>query len=137
MRSLVAEDDKTSRTILRHFLSQFGECDVVEDGRQAVEATHKARQQRKGYDLVCMDLRMPEMNGHEAIREIRRQEATAGVLRTTKIIVTTAHSDMESITQALLGKCNSYLVKPIDTRKLLSELQELGLVVENQQLQSR
>lgn len=128
MKSLVAEDDLTSRTLLRHFLSQFGECDVVEDGRQAVDAVHNARVERKSYDLVCMDLRMPVMNGHEAIREIRKQEAAAGALRTARIIVTTAHSDMESITQALLGKCNSYLVKPIDTRKLHSELLELGLI---------
>jgi len=128
MKSLVAEDDLTSRTLLRHFLSQFGECDVVDDGKKAVEATLRARQQRKSYDLVCMDLRMPEMDGNEAIREIRRQETISGALHSTKIIVTTAHSDMDSITQALLGKCNSYLVKPIDTRKLQSELQELGLI---------
>lgn len=128
MKSLVAEDDITSRTLLQHFLSQFGECHVVKDGKQAVEAVQAARQERKSFDLVCMDLRMPIMDGHDAIREIRRQEVIAGALHTARIIVTTAHSDMESITQALLGKCNSYLVKPIDTGKLQSELVELGLI---------
>lgn len=128
MKSLVAEDDNTSRTLLRHYLSQFGECHVVENGREAIDAVQHARFERQSYDLVCMDLRMPVMDGHEAIREIRRQEMVTGALRPIRIIVTTAHSDMESITQALLCKCNSYLVKPIDTRKLHGELVELGLI---------
>jgi len=127
MKCLIAEDDATSQVLLLGVLSQFGECDIAVDGKEAVEAVNKARQNRRSYDLVCMDLHMPVMDGQEAIREIRKQEAEAGVLKTVKIVVTTALSDMDSITNALLGKCNAYLMKPIDARKLLSELQELGL----------
>jgi two-component system chemotaxis response regulator CheY len=127
MKCLIAEDDATSRVLLLGVLSRLGECDIAVDGKEAVEAVNKARLNRRSYDLVCMDLHMPVMDGQEAIREIRKQEADAGVMKTTKIVVTTALSDMESITNALLGKCNAYLMKPIDTRKLLSELQELGL----------
>jgi CheY-like chemotaxis protein len=75
-----------------------------------------------------MDLRMPEMDGQEAIREIRKQEAATGVLRAAKIVVTTIHTDMESITEALQGRCDGYLVKPFDTAKLKRELKALGLI---------
>jgi CheY-like chemotaxis protein len=68
------------------------------------------------------------MDGQEAIREIRKQEAIAGVVNVAKIIVTTIHTDMDSITGALLGRCNAYLVKPIDTAKLRNELTSLGLI---------
>jgi CheY-like chemotaxis protein len=71
---------------------------------------------------------MPELDGQEAIREIRRQEAADGVSKTAAIIVTTAHSDMENITSALLGRCNAYLVKPIHVGKLNQELKKLGLI---------
>jgi two-component system chemotaxis response regulator CheY len=128
MRCLVAEDDATSRVLLQKFLSKYGDCDIAVDGKEAVQTVKAARQAKRSYDLVCMDLHMPVMNGQDAIREIREQESAAGVLRPTKIIVTTAQTDMGSITSALLGKCNAYLMKPIDTGKLSSELREIGLV---------
>ena len=128
MKSLVAEDDATSRVLLQTFLSQYGECEIAVDGKNAVDAIKHARLEGKDYDLVCMDLNMPVMNGQLALREIRRQEAELGASKAVKIIVTTSHSDMDSITNALLGKCNSYLVKPIDIKKLVSELQEFGLI---------
>jgi two-component system chemotaxis response regulator CheY len=128
MRCLVAEDDATSRVLLQRFLSKYGECDIAVDGKEAVQSVKAARQAKRSYDLVCMDLHMPVMNGQDAIREIREQEAAAGILRPAKIIVTTAQTDMGSITLALLGKCNAYLMKPIDTRKLSSELQAVGLL---------
>ena len=70
---------------------------------------------------------MPVMNGHEAIREIRQYERANGILRPTRIFVTTALDDMASVTEALLGKCNAYLMKPIDLNILRQELQAVGL----------
>jgi two-component system chemotaxis response regulator CheY len=128
MKSLVAEDDATNRKLLKTFLSRYGDCDVAIDGNEAVTAVRMARQNHASYDLVCMDLRMPQMDGQEAIREIRKQEAAAGVSKTVKIIVTTIHTDIDSIAGALLSRCNAYLAKPIDTAKLRSELMDLGLI---------
>ena len=128
MKSLVAEDDATNRKLLKTFLSRYGDCDVAIDGKEAVTAVRAARQNHASYDLVCMDLRMPQMDGQEAIREIRKQEAAAGVSKTVKIIVTTMHTDIDSIAGALLSRCNAYLAKPIDTAKLRSELMDLGLI---------
>jgi len=128
MKCLVAEDDVTNRVLLQTFLARFGQCDIAIDGKDAVNAVRAARQERHSYDLVCMDLRMPVMDGNKAIREIRSQEASAGVFKTLKIIVTTSCSDMDSIKSALIGGCNAYLVKPIETAKLQEELQRLGLI---------
>jgi len=128
VKSLVAEDDATSRMILKKFLSQYGECDVAADGREAVQAVKEAQQKGRRYDLVCLDLGMPVMDGQQALREIHKVDTAAGGFRQTKIIVTTALTDIGSITNALLGRCNAYLMKPIDTGKLQSELKELGLI---------
>jgi len=128
MNSLVAEDDATNRKLLKAFLSRYGNCDIAVDGKEAVNAALLALQSHRGYDLVCMDLRMPLMDGQEAIREIRKQEAALGAAKPSKIIVTTIHTDTDSITGALLGRCNAYLVKPIDTAKLLAELKTFKLI---------
>jgi two-component system chemotaxis response regulator CheY len=128
MKSLVAEDDATNRKLLKTFLSRYGECDIAVDGNEAVNAVLHAIQSGREYDLVCMDLRMPKVDGQEAIREIRREEAANHVAKTARIIVTTVHTDTESIAAALLGRCDAYLVKPIDTAKLKKELIALGLI---------
>lgn len=128
MKSLVAEDDATNRKLLQTFLLRYGQCDIAVDGEEAVNAVRLARQNKQSYDLVCMDLRMPKMDGQVAIREIRKQEVISGALKPIKIIVTTAHTDSEDIAGALLAKCNAYLVKPIDIAKLRRELMVFGLI---------
>jgi len=128
MRILVAEDNATNRKLLQTFLSRYGGCDVAGDGKEAVDMVARAHQNHQGYDLVCMDLRMPQLDGEQAIREIRKQEAAAKVSKPAKIIVTTIHTDTNSIAGALLGRCDAYLVKPIDTAKLKKELRILGLI---------
>jgi two-component system chemotaxis response regulator CheY len=129
MKSLVAEDDATNRMLLQTFLSRYGECDIALNGKDAVEAIRIAREEHSRFDLVCMDLRMPEMDGLEAIREIRRQEHAAGMFsRVVKIIVTTGLTDGKNVNEALKGGCDGYLLKPIDTEVLLERLKTLGLV---------
>ena len=128
MKSLVAEDDATSRKLLQAFLSRYGICDIALDGEEAVNTVRLACQNHQNYDLICMDLRMPRVDGQEAIREIRKQEAAANISKPAKIIVTTIYTDMEDITTALLGRCNAYMVKPINTAKLKKELKTLGLI---------
>ncbi len=128
MKSLVVEDDATSRALLEKYLSRYGICEIAADGKKAVEMAGIALDLHQGYDLICMDLRMPVMNGCEAIREIRKQESVARVSAPARIIVITAYTDNESITGSLLARCNAYLVKPINNAKLKAELKTLGLI---------
>ena len=128
MRSLVVEDDLTCRVFLKNFLSQYGECNIVENGKDAVEAVAAARRERDPYQLVCMDLHMPVMGGQEAIRAIREAEEAESLMRPVRILVTTSLSDMENITNALLGRCNGYLMKPIDVNRLREDLASLRLI---------
>ena len=128
MRCLVAEDDATNRALLKSFLARYGSCQIASDGKEAVLAVEEACKSRQYFDLICMDLQMPEMVGHEAIRAIRKLENLAGVSKPAIIIVTTSHTDPESISQALLSRCDGYLAKPIHTANLVAELKRHGLV---------
>ncbi len=130
MRTLIVEDDFTSRLLLQSFLSQNGECHLAANGKEAVTAFGAAQASGQEYDLICMDIMMPEMDGQTAVKEIRALEEAGGTLSTNgaKIIMTTALDDVKNVVQSFKALCDAYLFKPIDTGKLLGHIQDLHLV---------
>lgn len=76
MRILIAEDDFACRKFLYKFLSLYGDCDITIDGIEAIDAYMIALDEEKPYDLICLDIMMPKMDGKKvlkAIRDIERQ----------------------------------------------------------------
>jgi two-component system chemotaxis response regulator CheY len=130
MRALIVEDDFTSRLLLQSFLSRYGECHVAVNGKEAIAAFRKALESGDEYDLICMDIMMPEMDGQAAIRKIRNLEEAGGTRSTygVKIIMTTALDDAKNVVQSFKSLCDAYVFKPIDTGKLLAHLRSMHLV---------
>jgi two-component system chemotaxis response regulator CheY len=130
MRTLIVEDDFTSRLLLQSFLSKYGVCHVAVNGKEAIVAFRAAQESGDPYDLICMDIMMPEMDGQAAVKEIRAIEEAGGTLSTNgvKIIMTTALDDAKNVVQSFNSLCDAYLFKPIDTGKLLGHLKDLHLV---------
>ena len=130
LRMLLVEDDFTSRLVLQIFLARYGECHVAVNGREAVEAVRCALERGERYDLICMDILMPEMNGGEAVRKVRSMEEAKGIFSTSgsKIIMTTALDDMKEVIRCFKELCDAYLVKPIDLAKLLDLMKSYQLV---------
>ncbi len=130
LRMLLVEDDFTSRLLLQSFLAHYGVCHVAVNGKEAIAAFRAALESGNPYDLICMDIMMPEMDGQTAVKEIRAIEETAGTLSTNgvKIIMATALDDVKNVTQSFQSLCDAYLVKPIDTGKLLAHLRDLHLI---------
>jgi two-component system, chemotaxis family, chemotaxis protein CheY len=130
MKTLIVEDELTSRVLLRELLKRFGPPQVAMNGAEAVQAFSDSLQASEPFDLICLDIMMPEMDGHEALKKIRLLEDRAGIdpEKRTKVIMTTAHSDRDNVLEAIRGQCDYFLVKPIDGRALLEELRRLGLI---------
>ena len=130
MKTLIAEDDFTSRLLLQGFLKNYGHSHVAVNGREATEAVRLALEADEPYDLICLDIMMPEMDGQEALRWIRKLEEAKGILSTkgAKIIMTTALGDLDNLMGAFGNLCDAYLTKPIQKAKMIETLRKLGLI---------
>ena len=132
MKVLIAEDDFASRKFMLRFFEKYGECDVTVDGKEAVEAYKMAIECGKPYDLICLDIMMPEMDGHQALRAIRKIEEESGVAedKRVKIVMTTALSETRHVTKAFENGCTAYAGKPINQDKLEAMLKKFKLIEE-------
>ena len=129
MKTLIVEDDFVSRLLLQKILMPFGETHIAVNGKEAIEAFKLALDEKKIYDLICLDIMMPEMNGHEVLKKIREieQDQSKG-LNHVKVVMTTALSDSKNVISAFKSQCDGYLTKPLDKRKLLEQLHSLDLL---------
>ena len=130
MKTLIFEDDFTSRLLLQTFLARYGECHIAVNGKEAVRAFAVASENGSPYDLICMDIMLPEMDGKEALKRLRSIEEERGIFSTkgAKVIMTTAATEMKDIVSSFQDLCDAYLFKPIDTGKLLEHVRTFGLL---------
>ena len=127
MKALIVEDDFISRKIMMSLLSKYGECDVASNGAEALEAFVIAMNEGKKYDLITLDIMMPDISGHEVLKKIRKIEADNG-LPETCIIMTSALHDGTSIMTAFKNQCNGYICKPISFDKIKEMLVNIGQI---------
>jgi two-component system chemotaxis response regulator CheY len=130
MRILLAEDDFVTRKAMDSFLSKYGECDITVDGSEAVDAFMMALEEGEPYDLVCLDIMMPVMDGYQALVGIRNLEKERGIIGddAVKVIMTTALNDEKNVKMAFELGCTIYSGKPIDQTRFEQALNKLGLV---------
>jgi two-component system, chemotaxis family, chemotaxis protein CheY len=129
MKILVVEDDYGSRRMMQKLLEPYGSVDLVVEGEEAVEAFRLAWEDSAPYDLVFMDIMMPKMDGHEALKRMREFERGMGVRppNEAKVVMTSVLEDPKNVIEAYYGgAATSYLIKPIDREKLEDELDRLG-----------
>jgi len=132
MRILIAEDDFASRKFLYKFLSNYGECDMTIDGEETLEAFSMAYDEGAPYDLICLDIMMPKMDGIKVLKNIREIEDERGIdeKERVKIIMTTALNDVKNVFDSFETGCQAYASKPIDTQKLVEVMKKLGFPVD-------
>lgn len=132
IKILIVEDEFISRILLKEMLSPFGDCDLATNGREAIDVLEKSYSVPENrYDLVCLDIMMPKMSGHEVLKELRKIEKELGVhgAESVKVMMVTALDDSNNIMEALIeGRCEAYLTKPISKARLEEHLRQLQLI---------
>jgi len=128
MRTLIAEDDETCSLILGSMLKPYGTSAVAADGEAVIRAVTTELVNQQPFDLICLDIMMPGLDGQACLRCIRAIEQGFGRVggAGAKILMTTALDSPENILSAFRSQCEGYLVKPIDRVKLTAQLSALG-----------
>ena len=130
MRILLAEDDFASRKFMDYQLSRYGECDVMVDGEEAVDAFLMALEDGEPYDLVCLDIMMPVMDGYQSLMGIRNLEKQRNIPEdeAVKVIMTTALNEERNVKMAFELGCTIYSGKPINQDRFEQALKKLNLI---------
>ena len=130
MKILIVDDEFVSRKKAQKILSQYGECDIAIDGTEALEAFHLAHKEAKPYDLITMDILMPDMDGIEALKRIRKWEESRNIQlgKGVKVVMLTASKTSDSVLSSFNEGCEAYVVKPFNKEHLTKAMSELGLV---------
>jgi CheY-like chemotaxis protein len=122
---LAAEDNAVNQLVLRILLDQIGvEAVIVESGAEAFSDWEAS-----AFDLILMDIQMPEMDGPSAARAIRAREAATG-RRRTPIIAVTANAMTDQIEAYAAAGMDGFVAKPIDVAALYAAIAKVGDLAE-------
>lgn len=130
MKTLIVDDEVTSQLILQKLLMGYGETQVVATGKAAVDAVADALMLNEPFDLICLDIMMPDVDGQRVLQEIRALEFVEDIhgQQAVKVIMVTSLSDKKNIMQAFKSQCEAYMVKPVNGNKLREHLENFGLL---------
>ncbi len=129
MKILIVDDEPVSRQILIKMLSEFAECESAENGIQALAAYKKGWEDWAPFDLMTLDITMPDMDGRKVLQTIRTIENEKKVPRgkRLKILMTSAHVDKETIITCVKMGCDDYISKPFDKETIVKKIMKVGI----------
>ena len=127
MRVLIAEDDMISRKIMLKMLETRGECDFAMNGIEAVDAVYLSMKEKRPYDLICLDIMLPKIDGLSVLKSIRDLERQMGT-ETAIVIIITALETEKVVKEAFDIGANAYATKPIYKSKFLEVLSKFKMV---------
>lgn len=130
LRCMVVDDDELGRELIVHYLEGVADCEMAENGLKAVKMFRDAFEAGNRYDLIILDIVMPEMDGHTAAKEIRLLEKEWGlsINEGVNIIVVSSLNTPHDVIQAYISASSAaHIVKPVNPDKLLKILGKLGM----------
>jgi len=127
MNALIVDDVEMNRELLIMFLEGHARAVSAESGEDALDRVKEALAADAYFDLICMDISMPGINGHETLKRIREIEAESGSARAIVFMVTGSSSPDDMFDALIQGGCDDYLTKPLMQKSFLDLLAKHGL----------
>ncbi|MFH1359856.1 MAG: response regulator [Candidatus Omnitrophota bacterium] len=120
---LIVDDNFENRELMAEILRDVAECDLAVSGQEAIEKYNNALSLRP-YQVILLDIMMPDVDGLQALRIIRKNERDHGIELGdgVPVIMVTAHK--KPYLDAFFQGCTDYIMKPIDPAKLIKKIEE-------------
>ena len=127
MKTLVVDDDFISRSKMEAIMESYGECIVAENGKEAIKLFQANLKGNKPFDIITLDIAMPDMDGTEVLYNIREIENNENIAEENqvKIIMVTSHSDKGHLITCLQAGCNDFVVKPFDLKSINNKIEKI------------
>lgn len=127
MKILIIDDCSVSRNILSKQMRLFGDADTASSGAEGVLKYERSLKSDSPYSLICLDLSMPEMDGCQTLKQIRRIEQEHNITedKKAKVLIITAFTDNENLLKTYRD-CQGYIIKPIRKAKLIEKISSFG-----------
>lgn len=128
MKMLIVDDDEINRKLLQALVKPFGATELVANGEDAISRYGTALDQGEPYEVIFLDIMMPQMNGHDCLARLREMEWDRGLEKGegSKVVMVTALGDARNVMTAFSAGAEYYLVKPIQQKKLYELMSEMG-----------
>lgn len=129
MRILVVDDEVVSRTKMHVMMESLGESQMAENGTQAIEMFRQAMKRKQAFDLVTLDIQMPDLQGTEVLKQLRAIEGECKVPKEQQSVVmmVTSQSDKIQVLTSIALGCDEYITKPFNFDTIRGKLAKLGL----------
>jgi len=128
MKILIVDDEMVNRNLLEILIQPYGKTDVAADGKEAYNAIISAHQQNDPFDVVFLDIMMPEMDGHEVLQTVREWEEKnlEHGYSDMKIVMVSALGMKEHILSSFKEGCEFYIVKPASRDRIDGVMADMG-----------
>lgn len=135
MKSLVVDDEIICRKIFEKVLLQYGQCDAVKNGTEAIEAYKTSLDNNCPYQLMVLDIVMPDLHGGQVLKLIRELEQEKGIAEIDKIrVIITSATDTwfnrEFVTKKLNFLYETYFIKSPDMNEFIEKIHDLGFIID-------
>ncbi len=129
MKILVIDDEMVSRTKLKLIMESFGECEAVDNGKDALSLFHEAHQMGKPFGLIMLDIDMPQKDGMQVLSEMIAAQIKLGISKShkAKILMVTSYTDKDRVLGCIQSGCDDYIAKPFDINTIGKKLSKLGI----------
>jgi len=130
LKILIVEDIAIARKVMIQMLSDLGTCTPAEDGVEALTKYREAFDAKEPFDLICLDIMLPQVSGIDVLKKIREFEGNQNIEKNNqvKIVMVTALNDQNMVIEAARAGCDSYIKKPLNKQKIVEEITRLGLI---------